>query len=123
MIIVKVFNHGERTRHRLGVRFSPKQEVKLTVGSRQLLTLKAVRDFEITILEDAEVLEETKTSSQDAQEGSKLKDIDLSELNISEVLKIVQEGKLTPDEAIAIELTGKNRTTLIDKLENMKEGS
>lgn len=114
---LKVFNKGTRTRYRLGVGFPPKKEVEIEVSKRDYLTIKAVRDFEVMILEDSK--------EQNAQispgNGPISGDIDLSELNISEVVKLVEEGKMKPEEAIAKEVAGKNRQTLIEKLEKLKE--
>lgn len=103
---VKVINTGKRTRERLGYRFDPKQEVELMVNNRQLLTLRAVKDF------DVEVVEVEDSPDQEV--------LNYSSLNVEEVLKAVKDGKLTVEEAIAKEIAGKNRTTLLDKLEELK---
>lgn len=102
---VKVTNTGRRVRERLGVRFDPKKTVELMVNNRQLLTLRAVKDFDVEVVEDSPVQEE----------------LNYSNLNMDEVLNAVKEGKLTVDEAIAKEVAGKNRSTLLDKLEELKE--
>lgn len=102
---VKVTNTGRRVRERLGVRFDPKKTVELMVNNRQLLTLRAVKDFDVEVVEDSPVQEE----------------LNFSDLNMDEVLNAVKEGKLTVDEAIAKEVAGKNRSTLLDKLEELKE--
>lgn len=115
---LRVVNRGKKTRHRVGVGFPPNKEVEVTVSNREYLTVKAVRDFEVTILDDEKKKDAPETSGNEVNSA----EFNLSELNVSEVLKIVQEGKLKPEEAIALELTAKNRTTLIEKLENMKEG-
>lgn len=48
--IVQVINKGKRTRDRLGSRFEPNKTVELKVNSRQFLTLKAVKDLEVNIV-------------------------------------------------------------------------
>jgi len=101
---VKVTNTGRRTRDRLGVQFNPKETVELMVNNRQLLTLRAVKDFKVEVVEPP------------VQE-----DINYSDLNVNEILKAVEEGKLTVEEAIAEEISGKNRSTLLDKLEELKD--
>lgn len=100
---VKVTNSGRRVRYRLGKRFDPKETVELEVNNRQLLTLRAVKDFVVEVVEPP------------VQEG-----FNYSNLNIEEVLNAVKEGKLTVEEAIAKEVSGKNRATLLDKLEELK---
>ena len=101
---VKVTNVGRRTRDRLGIKFIPEQEETLSVNNRQLLTLRAVKDFKVEVPEEPEGEEE----------------LNYSDLNMDEVLKAIEDGKITVDKAIAKEVAGKNRTTLLDKLEENK---
>ena len=102
---VKVTNTGRQTRERLGKPVKPKETVEFEVNQRQLLTLKAVRDF--VVEEEEEELVEPE--------------LNYSNLNMEEVLQAVKDGKLTVEEAIAKEISGKNRSTLLDKLEELKE--
>lgn len=138
---VIVTNTGKRVRDRLGSRFLPNESQTLYVNSRQYLTLKAVKDFEVSIAKDehAKLDEDTaeqlitsehkesdkkedeaeqERSSQDIQELQEK----LNESNVDQVIEMVANNELTVDEAIAYETVGKNRTTLLDKLEELKQG-
>lgn len=159
---IKVTNTGRRIRERLGSRFLPNQEQELIVNNRQYLTLKAVKDFSVEIIENENTEEynensgsdnengyinnkivtkdnesteinqtsdeiniktdnmsnEEETNPNDAQQDDEL---DYYDLNIEEVLKAVEEGAFDVDEAIAYEVAGKNRVTLLEKLEEIKK--
>jgi len=153
---VRVINRGKRIRDRLGSRFLPNQPQELEVNSRQYLTLKAVKDFKVEIIEDEKkeennlegnstdtvIIDEhndidsendsninnkvvTKEETQeDTQENAEYtvsdEEVDYYDLNIEEVLKAVEEGVFDVDEAIAYEVAGKNRVTLLEKLEEIK---
>lgn len=110
---VRVTNTGKRVRERLGSRFLPNTEQEIEVNSRQYITLKAVKDFKVEIIED-EKKEETQDTVSDEE-------VDYYDLNIEEVLKAVEEGVFDVDEAIAREVAGKNRVTLLEKLEEIKQ--
>jgi len=111
---VKVTNVGRRTRDRLGIKFVPKQEETLSVNNRQLLTLRAVKDFKV------EVIEQEVPEEPEGEEESVGQELNYSDLNMDEVLKAIEDGKITVDKAIAKEVAGKNRTTLLEKLEENK---
>lgn len=115
---VKVTNVGRRTRDRLGVKFVPKQEEALSVNNRQLLTLRAVKDFKVEVVEPEEVPE---NEGEPEGEGESVgQELNYSDLNIDEVMKAIEDGKITVDEAIAKEIAGKNRASLLEKLEDNK---
>ncbi|UOQ43357.1 hypothetical protein MUN89_15710 [Halobacillus salinarum] len=119
---IKVINKGKKTRFRLGVGFSPKEPVELTVSNREYLTVKAVKDFQVEVInpdsDKGSDISSTKTS--DNPQNHTEEDFNLSDLTVDEVIKAVQEGKLDIDQAIADEMEGKNRSTLLDELEGMK---
>lgn len=127
MTKIKVTNTGNRVRERLGSRILPNQTVEIEVNSRGYLTFKAVRDFEVEVLdveekETAEVSSETteeENASQDEELDAQDGELDYYELTIDEVLKAVDEGVYDVGEALALEIAGKNRVTLIDKLETL----
>jgi antitoxin component of MazEF toxin-antitoxin module len=143
---LKVTNTGKRMRDRLGLRFLPNQEQEVEVNNRQYLTLKAVKDFEVEILDDTnnntddnsgndtDINNENDINDNDSNdetnndddlndtESDSDEELDYYDLNIDEVLKAVREGKIDVDEAIAREVAGKNRVTLLDQLEDMKQG-
>lgn len=123
---VVVTNVGRRVRERLGSRFLPNESQELEVNSRQYLTLKAVKDFVVEIVEnDKNTNEEIKQSENDdnnnVENDENEGELDYYDLNIEEVLKAVNEGIFDVDKAIALELAGKNRVTLIEKLEEIKQ--
>ncbi|KQB92110.1 hypothetical protein [Geobacillus sp. PA-3] len=115
MKTLRVVNKGKKTRYRLGVEFPPNQTVEITVSNREYLTVKAVRDFEVEIVSE----DETKQSSDIAETDAP--SLGVQDMTIDEVLQAVKEGKLSVDEALSQEKAGKNRSTLIDKLEALKE--
>lgn len=147
---VRVINRGKRIRDRLGSRFLPNQPQELEVNSRQYLTLKAVKDFDVEILDSDNDTDSNNTVNSNVDNDSQIhsdvdNDIDSSidddvvndgendaeysqddevldyyDLNIEEVLKAVREGIFDVDEAIAYEVAGKNRVTLLEKLEDLK---
>lgn len=102
---VTVKNTSKRVRSRLGHNFQPKEEKELLVNKRQLLTLQAVRDFEVEL----------------AEEPSEPED-EYDKLNVQQVIEAVEEGVYTPDEVIAKEVSGKNRSSLLDKMEELNDG-
>lgn len=122
---IRVINKGRRVRERLGSRFLPNQEQELFVNSRQYLTLKAVKDFEVEVIDsdsnDANH-DDDIDSENDAKDSVFDEELDYYDLNIENVLKAVEEGVFGVDEAIAYEVAGKNRVTLLDKLEELKQG-
>ena len=130
---IRVINKGRRVRERLGSRFLPNQEQELFVNSRQYLTLKAVKDFEVELLDnnhsniDSDSDNDTDNHDDGVDSEDNAKDIvfdeelDYYDLNIEEVLKAVTEGIFDVDEAIALEVAGKNRVTLLEKLEELKQ--
>jgi hypothetical protein len=115
MKTLRVVNRGKKARYRLGVEFPPNQTVEITVSNREYLTVKAVRDFEVEIVSEDETKQSHGIAETDAPS------LDISGLTIDDVLEAVKEGKLSVDEALSQEKTGKNRSTLIDKLEALKE--
>lgn len=140
---VKVTNKGNKKRERLGSRFIPKDSKILEVNSRQYMTLKSVKDFEVEVLDEYdkkrfEAKKEDDVLELDQQDGVIDHDVndqekevfeneedqedafDYDDLTINDVLKAVDEGVLSVDEAIAKEVAGKNRVTLLDKLEDQK---
>jgi len=121
---VKVTNVGNRIRNRLGYNFQPKQEVALSVNNRQLLTLRAVKDFKVVVLEPETKADTDDGIKVDAEVDEKVveeQELNYSELNMEQVLKAVEDGKIDLDEAIAKEVSGKNRATLLDKLKDIKK--
>lgn len=133
---VSVINTGRRVRDRLGSRFLPNQERILKVNGRQYLTLKAVKDFKVTIVDNNESNqvekpevdsnekseeENVEQNEKDTQEIQELQEL-INESTVDHVLDMVNNSDINIDEAIAYETVGKNRTTLIDKLEELKQG-
>lgn len=130
---IRVINKGRRVRERLGSRFLPNQEQELFVNSRQYLTLKAVKDFEVELLDnnhsnidsdsdnDTDNHDDGVDSEDNAKDSVFDEELDYYDLNIEEVLKAVTEGIFDVDEAIALEVAGKNRVTLLEKLEELKQ--
>ena len=135
---VRVINRGKRIRDRLGSRFLPNETKEMEVNRRQYLTLKAVKDFEVTIIDknvdndnDINVnnnMDNNNKNNNDADKadnahnnGELGRKINYDDLTIDEVIKAVKEGKIDVDEAIALEVTGKNRVTLLNKLEDLKK--
>ncbi|KMY60114.1 hypothetical protein [Geobacillus stearothermophilus] len=118
MKTLRVVNKGKKARYRLGVEFPPNQTVEITVSNREYLTVKAVRDFEVEI-----VSEDDKSEAKHSHESAKTNapSLDVQSMTIDEVLEAVKEGKLSVDEALSQEKAGKKRSTLIDKLESLKE--
>lgn len=136
MIKVRVTNIGQRTRSRLGVSVKPKETVELTVTSRQFITVKAVKDFKVEIIDEenkkTESLpneneesennnNENNSHSSNDVESEKAENLDINKLTADEVVQAVKDGILNIDEAIALEVAGKSRVTLIEKLEKLKE--
>lgn len=131
---VRVINRGKRIRDRLGSRFLPNQPQELEVNSRQYLTLKAVKDFTVEIIEEdkkkddnnniksnVDINNKVITKDEDNEKNGFGDELDYYDLNIEEVLKAVKEGIFDVDEAIAYEVAGKNRVTLLNKLEELKK--
>lgn len=118
MKTLRVVNKGRKTRYRLGVEFPPNKTVELTVGNREYLTVKAVRDFEVEIVNEGDK-SETKHRHESAKTDAP--SLDVQSMTIDEVLEAVKEGKISVDEALSQEKAGKNRSRLIDKLEALKE--
>jgi hypothetical protein len=132
MITVKVVNKGRRIRDRLGSRFLPNEEQILEVNPNQYIALKAVRDFEVEILDNNSDIDSNNANDIDIAVENNLgdseinndhnsnDDLDYYDLTVDEVLKAVEEGKFSVEEVIGLEVAGKNRRTLLDKLEDMK---
>ena len=131
---VRVINRGKRIRDRLGSRFLPNQPQELEVNSRQYLTLKAVKDFTVEIINEdkkkddnnniksnVDINNKVVTKDEDNEKNGFGDELDYYDLNIEEVLKAVEEGIFDVDEAIAYEVAGKNRVTLLNKLEELKK--
>ncbi|MED3733900.1 hypothetical protein [Geobacillus stearothermophilus] len=118
MKTLRVVNKGRKTRFRLGIEFPPNKVVEVTVGNREYLTVKAVRDFEVEIVE-----KDDKSGARDRHESAKTagNSLDVQSMTIDEVLEAVKEGKISVDDALSQEKSGKKRSTLIDKLEALKE--
>lgn len=133
---VLVTNNGKRIRDRLGSRFLPSETKEMEVNSRQYLTLKAVKDFTVEIIEEdkkkddnnniksnVDINNQVVTKDDEDNEKNTFDDeLDYYDLNVEEVLRAVEEGVFDVDEAIAYEVAGKNRVTLLDKLEELKQG-
>lgn len=132
MITVKVVNKGRRIRDRLGSRFLPNEEQILEVNPNQYIALKAVRDFEVEIFDNNSDIDSNNVNDIDIAVENNLgdseinndhnsnDDLDYYDLTVDEVLKAVEEGKFSVEEVIGLEVAGKNRRTLLDKLEDMK---
>lgn len=132
---VRVINRGKRIRDRLGSRFLPNETKEMEVNRRQYLTLKAVKDFTVEIIKEdkkkdddiniksnVDINNQVVTKDEDNEKNSFDDELDYYDLNIEEVLRAVEEGVFDVDEAIAYEVAGKNRVTLLDKLEELKQG-
>lgn len=136
---LKVLNTGKKTRSRLGYNFEPKKEKEIEVSNREYMTVKAVRDFEVEILDNTEKESDGTEGSEtlnvenddidhtvpeeeieEDTESDSEESINLSDLTVDEAIKAVENGKIGADEAIAQEIQGKNRSTLLDELEGMK---
>lgn len=100
MIKVKVNNtHPQQVIERLGYYFQPKQAVEIYMDHpRHLTLLQACKFLNVEIL----------------------KQYDVSNMTVDEVLQGIQEQKLTIEEAIEAEQRTKNRKTLLDKLTELK---
>ena len=131
---VLVTNNGKRIRDRLGSRFLPNETKEMEVNRRQLLTLKAVKDFTVEIIKEdkkkddnnniksnVDINNKVVTKDEDNEKNGFGDELDYYDLNIEEVLKAVEEGIFDVDEAIAYEVAGKNRVTLLNKLEELKK--
>lgn len=110
MIRVRVKNTGRRTRHRLGVEFPPGEEKTVEVSTREYITIKAVKDFKIMRTENL------SSKPENGEENT------FQDLTIEEAINYVEDEEISVEEAIQLEKEGKNRSTLIEKLEGMKEG-
>lgn len=130
-----MINRGKRIRDRLGSRFLPNQPQELEVNSRQYLTLKAVKDFTVEIINEdkkkdddnniksnVDINNQVVTKDEDNEKNTFDDELDYYDLNVEEVLRAVEEGIFDVDEAIAYEVAGKNRVTLLNKLEELKQG-
>ena len=133
-IRVLVTNNGKRIRDRLGSRFLPNQTKEMEVNRKQYLTLKAVKDFTVEIIEEdkkkddnnniksnVDINNKVVTKDEDNEKNTFGDELNYYDLNIEEVLKAVKEGIFDVDEAIAYEVAGKNRVTLLNKLEELKK--
>ncbi|MDQ0418464.1 hypothetical protein J2Z48_002656 [Croceifilum oryzae] len=100
MIKAKITNiHPDRVIERLGFYFAPKQSAEIYMDhSRHLTLLQACKFLNVEIL----------------------KQYDVSNMTVEEVLQGVQEQKLTIEEAMQAEQRSKNRKTLLDKLTELK---
>lgn len=153
MNLVKVTNIGKKPRSRIGVTFKPDEPVEMEVSSRDYLVLNSVKSLHVEKLEgkteknkeDPEQdTENTDDEESEEYEGSgeveKIEDSDIEheeesdeltedqikemqDQNIENFMKYVEEGAVPIEKAIEIEEDGKNRKTLIDELESMKEES
>lgn len=136
MRTIKVINKGKRIRERLGSRFLPNQEHTLEVNSREYLTLKAVKDFEIQIMDSNNSNNASNSDSNPNKANDNVSDYDTDrnnsndaveselnyhDLNVEQVLEAIENGSFSADEAIAKEVAGKNRVTLLNKLEEIKQ--
>lgn len=129
---VKVINKGRRMRDRLGSRFFPEQEKIMEVNNRQHLTLKAVRNFQVEVIEEANNQSDsvnkinnkvvTKEEPENEKEPNSSDELNYHDLNIEEVLKAVEDGSLDVNEAVEHETANKNRVTLLEKLKEFKQG-
>lgn len=129
---------GNRVRNRIGLRFVPQQEQVVEVNSRQYLTLKAVKDLDVTIVDDNDdhidtninddstVMDEddTEIENNDTDDVTDIQELQntINGSTVDQVVAMVESGQISADEAIAYETVGKNRATLIDKLEDLKQG-
>lgn len=131
---VEVFNKGKRVRERLGSRIAPKERKIFEVNANQYMTLKAVKDFEVRILDhnsdiandvdndnDSEIDNKHESVSVSDSDNDAVSELDFNSMTIDEVLEAVENGQIDVDKAIALEITGKNRKTLLNKLEELKE--
>ena len=96
--------------------------------------LKAVKDFEVRILDhnsdiandvdndnDSEIDNKHESVSVSDSDDDAVSELDFNSMTIDEVLEAVENGQIDVDKAIALEITGKNRKTLLNKLEELKE--
>lgn len=117
---VKVTNTGERERSRLGVSVKPGKTRSVTVTNpRDLLTLRAVRDFDVSDVgaDAAEVLDEGASgASAGAETDNSEADVDVSAMTVDEVLAAVASGEVSVEDALAAEQAGKNRSSLVKQL-------
>lgn len=131
---VEVFNKGKRVRERLGSRIAPRERKIFEVNANQYMTLKAVKDFEVRILDhnsdiandvdndnDSEIDNKHESVSVSDSDDDAVSELDFNSMTIDEVLEAVENGQIDVDKAIALEITGKNRKTLLNKLEELKE--
>lgn len=118
-----VTNKGKTTRYRLGVGFEPNKPKEIEVSKTQVITVKAVRDFEVEFIEEAPKKENVSEEPKEEAEETEDEDFkeELQESNIDDFIDTVIENHIDIDRAIAIETEGKNRVTLIERLEEFKE--
>lgn len=115
---IRVTNKGERIRSRLGVSFYPNQPVEITVTDRTFIVIKAVKDFEVEILDEGKDIPQNEVKREVPENFDGL---DLAGMTAKEVIKTVKTGIISIDEAIEREKAGRNRKSLIEQLEGMKK--
>jgi mannose/fructose/N-acetylgalactosamine-specific phosphotransferase system component IIB len=54
---------------------------------------------------------------------SEQQQINLENMSVDEVLELIENGEITPEEALKIEAEGKNRKTLVGTLDKMIEST
>lgn len=128
---ITVKNIGKRTRDRLGLRVQPGETKELEVSNREYLTIKAVKDFRVEVLPikqenntetDEDDTKTDKNTTDKAETSESQGDINYANLNIEEVIEAINGGNLDVTEAIALEVAGKNRPTLLEQLEEIQKG-
>lgn len=115
---LKVVNTGNKVRDRLGIRFVPKQEQEIEVSNREYLTVKAVKDLTVTIVEKEGIIPDNNDNNDDKNDVKET----LGSANVEDFISIVVDNDIDIDEAIALEVSGKNRPSLLEKLEALKQG-
>lgn len=120
---IKVTNNSKRTKSRLGVNLKGGESTDVTVNSRDYLVLKASKSLDVEVLEgdkkvESENEQTTKTESdeQDEENG-----YDFSDMNVDDTITFVKDNEVNADDAIEAEKAGKNRKSVIEQLEAMKE--
>lgn len=134
-IKVRVTNIGNRIRDRLGSRFYPNQTKEVEINKRHLVILRAVKDFTVEVISEenentatenniksnVKINNDIVTKEENEEQIDENEVFDYDSLTIDQVLEAIESGQITVEEAIAFEVAGKNRSTLLNKLEVMKD--
>lgn len=115
MANVRVTNTSGRTKSRLGITLKPGKSKEVEVNSRDYFVLKAAKSFKVEKLDETN---EKKTKELEIDAPLR----ELQDKNIEDFLAQVKEYDMDIDTAIETEQKGKNRSSLIEQLEELKEG-